>query len=147
MLASSTTAAEGEGAGFNVEGSFAVGERKGSLPVADLTYTRITGAQRRTTRFVSTGTRAFVEVDGRLTELDEAQVVGLRVQDEGSAGGLDGLSLRRWLDDARLAPGPASTAPPPTRSRARPTPWPSSTTSSASPSSSGPARGRPQARR
>jgi hypothetical protein len=107
LLASSTTAADGDGAGFNVEGPFAVGEKKGSLPVADLTYTRITGAQRRTTRFVSTGTRAFVEVDGRLTELEESQVAGLRVQDEGSAGGLDGLSLRRWLDDAELAPGPA----------------------------------------
>ena len=106
LLASSTTASEGEGAGFNVEGPFAVGERKGALPVADLTYTRITGAQRRTTRFVSTGSRAFVEVDGRLTELNQAQLAGLRVQEEGSAGGLDGLSLRRWLDDAELAPGP-----------------------------------------
>ena len=28
------------------------------------------------------------------------------MQEEGSAGGLDGLSLRRWLDDAELAPGP-----------------------------------------
>lgn len=106
LLASSTTAAEGDGAGFNVEGPFAVGEKKGALPVADLTHTRITGAQRRTTRFVSTGSRAFVEVDGRLTELNETQVAGLRVQQEGSAGGLDGLSLRRWLDDAQLAPGP-----------------------------------------
>ena len=107
LLASTATAAEGDGAGFNVEGAFAVGERKGALPVADLKYTRITGAQRRTTRFVSTGARAFVEVDGRLTELNESQLAGLRVQEEGSAGGLGGLSLRRWLDDPELAPGPA----------------------------------------
>ena len=106
LLASSATAAEGTGAGFQIEGPFAVGEKKGSLPVADLRYTRITGEQRRVTRFVSTGTRAFVEVDGRLTELNETQLADLRVQDEGSSGGLEGLSLRRWLDDAKLAPGP-----------------------------------------
>ena len=107
LLASSTTAAEGEGAGFNVEGPFKVGETKGALPVADLKYTRITGGQRRTTRFVSTGARAFVEVDGRLTELNQSQLAGLRVQEEGSGGGLGGLSLRRWLDDAEVSPGPA----------------------------------------
>ena len=106
LLASPVSAAEGQGAGFQVEGPFAVGERKGSLPVADLRYTRITGAQRRTTRFVSTGSRAFVEVEGRLTELNELQLAELRVKDEGSSGGLDGLSLRRWLDDPELAAGP-----------------------------------------
>jgi hypothetical protein len=107
LLASPVTGSEGQGAGFQVEGPFAVGEKKGSLPVADLRYTRITGAVRRTTRFVSTGTRAFVDVDGRLTELDESQLADLRVTGEGSSGGLDGLSLRTWLDDPEVAPGPA----------------------------------------
>jgi hypothetical protein len=108
LLASPATAADGEGAGFEVQGPFAVGEKKGSLPVADLRYTRITGGQRRTTRFVSTGTRAFVEADGRLTELTDAQLSGLRVQEEDtSAGGLDGLSLRRWLDDPKVGAGPS----------------------------------------
>jgi len=95
-----------KGAGFSVKGPFAVGEKKGSLPVADLRYTRITGTERRTTRFVSTGIRAFVEADGRVTELTPEQLADLRVTDEGSAGGLDGLSLRRWLDDPKLATGP-----------------------------------------
>ncbi len=36
----------------------------------DLRYTRSTGVQRRTTRLVSTGARAFVEGDARLTELN-----------------------------------------------------------------------------
>lgn len=107
LLASSVSAAEGEGAGFEVEGPFAVGERKGSLPVAHLTYTRITGAQRRTTRFISTGARAFVEVEGRTTELTENQLADLRVKDEGSQGGLAGLSLRQWLENPKVAPGPA----------------------------------------
>jgi hypothetical protein len=106
VLASSATAADNEGAGFNVEGTFAVGEKKGALPLADLQYTRVTGEERRTTRFVSTGTRGFVEVDGRLTELTESQLAGLRVQEEGSAGGLEGLSLRRWFDRPKVAPGP-----------------------------------------
>lgn len=106
LLASSTTAGEGEGAGFQVEGPFAVGERKGSLPVADLRHTRITGEQRRVTRFVSTGTRAFVEVDGRMTELDEAQLADLRVKEEGPAGGLEGLAPTGWIDEPELEPGP-----------------------------------------
>ena len=81
LLASPVDAPEGTGAGFQLEGPFAVGEEEGSLPVADLRYTRITGSERRTTRFVSTGARAFVEVDGTLTELTEAQLAGLRVGD------------------------------------------------------------------
>lgn len=87
LLASSTTAAEGQGAGFQVEGPFALGVKKGSLPVA--------------------GARAFVEVDGRTTELTEAKLADLRVQEEGSGGGLDGLSLGRWLDDPKVAAGPS----------------------------------------
>jgi hypothetical protein len=106
LLASPVTGDEDHGAGFQLEGPFAVGERRGALPAADLRYTRVTGGERRTTRFVSTGSRAFVEVDGRLTELSESQLADLRVQDEGSSGGLEGLSLRRWLDDPQVATGP-----------------------------------------
>jgi len=83
LLASSVDAPEGQGTGFQVEGPFAVGKAKGSLPVADLRYTRVTGSQRRTTRFLSTGSAAFVEVDGRTTRLTDQQVAGLRVDEEG----------------------------------------------------------------
>ncbi|HSH62168.1 MAG TPA: hypothetical protein VK988_21470 [Acidimicrobiales bacterium] len=104
LLASSPEAAEGRGSGFEVRGPFAVSEDEGSLPVADLEYTRITGAERRTTRFVSTGIRAFVEVDGTVQELDADQVEPLRVRgDEGDVG-LEGLALRTWLEEPRLAP-------------------------------------------
>jgi hypothetical protein len=106
LLASPEGAKEGTGSGFQVEGPFAVGTKKGSLPTADLRYTRITGAQKRTTRFVSTGSRAYVEVNGKLTELTDDQVSGLRVGDQGSAGGLDGLTLTRWLKDPKVAGGP-----------------------------------------
>lgn len=106
LLASTIDAPEGTGAGFQVEGPFAVGVAEGSLPVADLRFTRITGSDRRTTRFVSTGSEAFVEIDGNVTQLTEAQVAGLRVGDEGSVDGLEGLTLTRWLDDPEVAPGP-----------------------------------------
>jgi len=106
VLASPANAADGTGAGFQIEGPFAVGTKKGSLPVADLRYTRITGTQRRTTRFLSTGTRAFVEVGGKRTELTGSQLDDLRVRDDASGGGLGGLTLTRWLEDPKVAPGP-----------------------------------------
>lgn len=106
LLASGIDAPEGTGAGFQVEGPFSVGEAEGSLPVADLRFTRITGAERRTTRFVSTGSEAFVEIDGAVTQLTETQVAGLRVGDDGSVEGLEGLTLTRWLDDPQVGPGP-----------------------------------------
>ena len=34
------------------------------------------------------------------------QVAGLRVDEEGSGGGLEGLSLGKWLDDPEVADGP-----------------------------------------
>jgi len=107
LVASPIDAAEGTGAGFEIEGPFAVGTQKGSLPVADLRFTRITGANRRTTRFVNTGSRAFVEVDGKRTELSDDQVADLRVTDAATGGGLEGLTLTRWLKDPKLAAGPA----------------------------------------
>ncbi len=106
FLAASTDAPEGTGAGFLLEGPFAVGTEEGSLPVADLTFTRITGPDRRTTRFVSTGSRAFVVVGGDVTELNEEQLADLRVRDGESTEGLEGLTLTRWLDEPTVAPGP-----------------------------------------
>ncbi len=107
LLASTVDAPEGQGTGFQVDGPFAVGREVGSLPVADLRYTRITGSTRRVTRFVSTGRAAFVEVEGRTTRLTDQQVAGLRVTEDGSGGGLEGLSLRSWLDEPEVADGPA----------------------------------------
>jgi hypothetical protein len=107
LLASSLDAPDGTGAGFQVEGDFAVGEKKGSLPVADLQSTRIIGSERRTSRFVSTGTQAYVEIDGVRTDLSDSELAGLRVRDGSSSdAGLEGLTLSRWLEDAEVAPGP-----------------------------------------
>jgi hypothetical protein len=106
LLASATDAPEGTGAGFLLEGPFAVGSQEGSLPVADLRFTRITGSDRKTTRFVSTGSRAFVVANGEVTELAEDQIADLRVRDGESTEGLEGLTLTKWLDDPTVAPGP-----------------------------------------
>ncbi|MEA2843368.1 MAG: hypothetical protein QOJ69_1039 [Actinomycetota bacterium] len=106
LLASSTDAPEGTGAGFLLEGPFAVGAEEGSLPVADLRFTRITGPDRHTTRFISTGSRAFVEVGGDVTELTDEQLADLRVRDGASTEGLEGLTLTRWLDEPSVGPGP-----------------------------------------
>lgn len=105
VLASSPEARQGRGVGFELRGPFAVGEEEGSLPIADLEYTRVTGTERRTTRFISTGARAFAEVDGTVQELDADQVEGLRVTDGGGDSGLEGLALGNWLDEPQLSPG------------------------------------------
>lgn len=106
LLASPSGAAEGRGSGFRIAGPFETGKDEGDLPVADLEYTRITGARRRTTGFISTGDKAFVELDGKVYELESAQVEDLRVTDSGEEGGLDGLSLEDWVTNPRVAAGP-----------------------------------------
>jgi len=90
-----------------VEGPFAVGKEVGSLPVTNLKYTRITGATQRSTRFISTGSRAFAEVDGRIVPLADKEVQDLRVRSgkDAGKGGLDGLDLSAWFSDGQLSEG------------------------------------------
>ncbi|MEY2477259.1 MAG: hypothetical protein QOG87_2574 [Actinomycetota bacterium] len=106
LLASPAGSGDGRGVGFRLEGPFQVGEKKGDLPVADLEFTRITGGERRTTGFVSTGEKAFVELDGIYTQLDNAQVEELRVTGDAKGGGLDGLSLDEWVAEPTVSTGP-----------------------------------------
>ena len=104
-LLASTPGGEGK-VGFLLEGEFAVGEDEGDLPVADLEYTRVTGSSRRTTRFISTGKKAYVRLDGRLVELDDEQLEDLRVRDGADDAGLEGLSLTDWVENPKVAAGP-----------------------------------------
>ena len=107
LLASTAGAPAGRGVGFELAGPFAVAERKGRLPVARLDYTRVTGAKRRTTTFISTGADAYVEVDGTTYRLAPEQVADLRAtgNDEAGKGGLEGLDLDEWIEDPQVAPG------------------------------------------
>ena len=109
LLASAAGAPAGRGVGFELAGPFAVAEQKGRLPVAQLDYTRVTGATRRTTTFISTGADAYVEIDGTTYRLAPAQVADLRAtgDDEAGGGGLEGLDLDEWIDDPQVAPGGA----------------------------------------
>lgn len=107
VVASADDASGSAGSGFELVGPFAVGENEGSLPVADLRYTRITGSQRRELRFVSDGSQAFVEIDGQITRLTDEQVAEMRVREDGdtSEGGLGGLNLSEWIRDPQVSDG------------------------------------------
>lgn len=93
--------------GFRLQGPFSF-ESDGSLPVADLRYTRLLGRETQEASFISTGKAAFVRADGRLVELDEAQVEALRLdEDEGDGdAGLDQLDLAQWVEDPEEERGP-----------------------------------------
>ncbi len=108
LLASSSEVDEG-GVGFELNGKFAVASEVGELPVADLMYTRLTGAHRTTNRFRSTGSAAYVEEAGQWRKLDESDVASLRADapDDGAAQGLEGLRLDAWIDEPRLRAGPS----------------------------------------
>ena len=106
LLASPSGAAEGRGSGFRIEGPFETGKDEGDLPVADLEYTRITGTRRRTTGFISTGDKAFVELDGKVYELESEQVNDLRVTDSDGDAGLEGLSFEDWVTNPKVEAGP-----------------------------------------
>jgi hypothetical protein len=107
LLASADASAEGRGEGFQVSGPFAVASRKGRLPVADLQFTRILGAERETTRFRSTGTRAYLTAGGRTSVVPRSQVSDLfaRGGDSAGPGGLDGIHLDDWMRKPRLSAG------------------------------------------
>jgi hypothetical protein len=89
--------------GFELDGLFDLGD-KGALPVAEIEYTQIAGAEQATATFISTGEEAFVRIDDQTYRLPEDQV------DEfggGSAGGvgLGELRIDGWLENPELSDG------------------------------------------
>jgi hypothetical protein len=95
----------GEEQGFRLQGPVALGQ--GSLPVADLEYTQIAGSQEATTRFISTGNKAFVEVEGTAYELPPGLVADLQsaTVELRSEGGLEQIEIGRWFEDPELSEG------------------------------------------
>lgn len=92
-------------AGFELRGPFSL-EGPGPLPVARLDYTQIAGAERETVTLISTGDRAFVEVDGRAFDLPPEQEASLRdvLEDVGEEGAGE-LPLDDWIEAPRLSDG------------------------------------------
>jgi hypothetical protein len=98
-LSAESPAAEGP-VGFALKGPFALPEKAG-LPVAELQVTELRGARTTTATFVSTGQRAYVVRNGRVTALPGSG--GVDVGGEG--GGLGSLRIDHWLRDPKLSDG------------------------------------------
>ena len=92
--------------GFELEGPFALPEA-GELPVAEMDYTQIAGPQQGDATFVSTGSAAFVEVEGVTYELSEEQLEGLRAPAEETSGieAFGALEVDEWVTDPKLTDG------------------------------------------
>ena len=89
--------------GFSLRGQFAL-PRPRALPVANMTYTLIRGEEEVETRFISTGTKAFVELDGTLYELGPEQTQSLVAPASGSGGNpLAELGIDDWVVNPSLA--------------------------------------------
>jgi hypothetical protein len=83
--------------GFELRGPFAL--RPGALPVAKITYVQIAGANQATATFISTGTKAYAEVNDQAYELPASSTAALR-QAAGGPGGsntLAELRIDNWV--------------------------------------------------
>ena len=109
MAMTATAGAEGAGrpVGFEVMGPFSVAAAAGELPLARLRRTRVVGTALEPTTFVSTGQRAFLEVDGEVYELPPDQVEPLRAKEapKGGGGGLRRLDLGKWVVEPTVSDG------------------------------------------
>lgn len=101
----SVSADEGAPVGFIVSGPYSVAQ-EGALPVADVTVERMLGEASSTTRFISTGDAAFVEVDGAAYELPEDRVAGMVGGPEGEGESLfEGIDISDWVEDETTKEG------------------------------------------
>lgn len=84
--------------GFVLRGPFSL--RRGALPVAKVAYTQIAGARQATATFISTGKKAYAEVNGKVYELPAASTESIRRAAGGPAGsgGFAGLDIGSWVE-------------------------------------------------
>jgi hypothetical protein len=91
--------------GFELRGPFAL--RPGGLPVAKIAYTQIAGAHKGSATFISTGTKAYAEVNGKAYELPASSTNALR-QAAGGSGGSNSfgqLRIDNWVKHPVVADG------------------------------------------
>lgn len=107
LTAGAAGAQENPEVGFELSGPFALAE-PGALPVTQIDYTRVAGDTRTSTQLVSTGSRAFVVVNGTAYQLPFDQTERLRAPREGSGeDGFGGLRIDEWVEDPQISPGEA----------------------------------------
>jgi hypothetical protein len=91
--------------GFELHGPFAL--RPASLPIAKIAYTQIAGAREAAATFISTGTKAFAEVNGKAYELPASSTAAIRK----AAGGAEGpntfgrLRIDNWVENPVVTDG------------------------------------------
>jgi len=91
--------------GFELRGPFAL--RPAGLPVARIVYTQIAGAREGSATFISTGAKAFAEVNGQAYELPPESTEAIRRAASGT-GGSDGLGqfeIDDWVEDPVVTDG------------------------------------------
>jgi hypothetical protein len=96
--------------GFELRGPFAL--RTGSLPIAKITYTQIAGARKATATFISTGRKAYAEIDGKAYELPPDATAVIRQAGSGAAGRSNALGqfqIGSWFKNPHAIEGGAST--------------------------------------
>jgi hypothetical protein len=97
---------DAETVGFELRGPFSL-DGPGDLPVARIEYTQIRGSARGAVTVVSTGRKAYIEVDGQAYELPAEQADELRAagEDLEEGEGLGELGLDDWIEDPKLSEG------------------------------------------
>lgn len=91
---------DGEEFGFEIDGPFALCDGEDTLPTLDVDYTQFAQGEEETVHLISTGTEAFVEVDGQAYELGEEQEQALRDSCGDLEGGFEELRVDDWVADA-----------------------------------------------
>ena len=91
--------------GFELRGPFAL--RAGALPVAKIAYTQIAGAREATATFISTGGKAYAEVNGKAYELprEATQVIRQASSGTGGSNGLGQFEIGSWFDNPKMKSG------------------------------------------
>jgi hypothetical protein len=90
--------------GFELRGPFAL--RPGGLPVAKIAYTQIAGAHEGTATFISTGAKAYAEVNGKAYELPPSSTESIRQAAGGGSGsGFGQLRIDNWVKNPKVTDG------------------------------------------
>ena len=96
-----------ESAGFTLEGAFDM-DSGDDLPLADMEFTRLAGGEATTFGFISTGQKAFVEIDGQPYELAQDQLEGFAGAGSGGGNDTDGLGelqIGEWVRNQQVNDG------------------------------------------